>query len=783
MKLLKILLLLIPLVVLAEEKEGLLNKLLAPGPLSRVHANLEGSCLKCHDAGKGVPDQQCLECHKPVAQFSLGKTGYHGLTNLACIKCHTEHKGRDLDSTHFDSTKFNHELTGFSLDGKHADIKCSECHLEKRTGKSFRAGEIRFMGKTNSCKSCHTKNDIHKFTGKFAAKECSTCHSTKSWKESIKFNHSTDTKYKLAGRHAELKCDSCHKNGKYTWPKLEQQKCLSCHDNVHKNNKSPKFQSGNCLACHNQTSWKSGSFDHATTGFALRGKHKDLQCTECHKQAVKGNAKKSVWTGLNKNCTTCHKDYHRYGNLKIKGMGALNSCNLCHNESSWKETHGFNHNRNTQFAITGKHSELKCNDCHIPKNKPVPKYHWAELNKKTCETCHKSPHVGQFSKKFQSKKCSECHTTEGWKQFPRNFKDKFDHSTARFPLTGAHTSINCSTCHVVKGQQVFRFPSETQKFCIDCHQNQHVGHFSQKFSAQSCATCHTTKTFTELKSFDHASTGFNLSGAHSNLTCIKCHTQTSEKFLGKKGRFKHKFEFPNLAKDSCLACHKDQHAGQLSKNCLDCHSDRNWKDMKFQHNLNSDFKIKGKHEQVKCQQCHKPKNGVVQYKPLPSNCAGCHKDVHQGQFGKNCSSCHTEKAWTYTRDFHRNFTLQGVHYSLSCNECHRDGRKLAGLSDQCMFCHQKDDVHSGTLPNCSECHKQQFWENSDFKHSMTRFPLRGSHRTLDCFQCHSNGIYTATPSRCVDCHARDALGATSLSHSLPAFNECQNCHNQFLFDR
>jgi len=167
-----------------------------------------------------------------------------------------------------------------------------------------------------------------------------------------------------------------------------------------------------------------------------------------------------------------------------------------------------------------------------------------------------------------------------------------------------------------------------------------------------------------------------------------------------------------------------------------------------------------------------------------SDCAGCHKDPHDGHYGPKCSECHTEQSWKQAKDFHKDFALSGIHYSLECAECHRDGRKLAGMSQDCTVCHQKDDIHAGTLPNCGDCHRQQFWENPHFNHSMSMFPLRGIHRTLDCASCHDRGIYKGAPSQCVDCHLNDALSASGAGvpdHSLILDRKCSECHNQFKF--
>ncbi|MCX6130947.1 MAG: hypothetical protein NTX25_18055 [Proteobacteria bacterium] len=47
--------------------EGLLNQLLAPGPLILGHEKLEHTdCLKSHEAAGGVPNKLCLDCHKEI---------------------------------------------------------------------------------------------------------------------------------------------------------------------------------------------------------------------------------------------------------------------------------------------------------------------------------------------------------------------------------------------------------------------------------------------------------------------------------------------------------------------------------------------------------------------------------------------------------------------------------------------------------------------------------------------------------------------------------------------
>src|SRR5262249_13339518 len=123
------------------------------------------------------------------------------------------------------------------------------------------------------------------------------------------------------------------------------------------------------------------------------------------------------------------------------------------------------------------------------------------------------------------------------------------------------------------------------------------------------------------------------------------------------------------------------------------------------------------------------------------DCNLCHKDPHKGEFGKKCSACHTEDGWKETANFHKDFLLEGVHNLLECSQCHVEKRVLTGTGNDCQVCHMKDDAHLGTQPGCVNCHIQQLWNATRFQHSMTAFPLRGIHRTLDCNACHQNGVY------------------------------------------
>ena len=787
--------------VAAFADEGLMNKLLSPGPLIIGHKDLETKdCLKCHELNKGIPNERCLDCHNEIKKAVLTKHGFHGRTEKSCISCHSDHKGRTFDSTKVDPNSFNHNLTGYELAGKHARIKCQECHIEKRTKKDIRKSDLHYMGLATSCTACHKKDDPHRFKGKYATVDCNKCHGLNSWKQNITFDHDRDTSYKLLDKHKEVKCIGCHtkqKNGSfvYLFPQLKKDDCLTCHKDQHKG-KFDKFQNGDCTKCHTLRTWKIESFNHDVTNYKLKGKHGTIQCIDCHKQTSKKIAIKDFnYKGLKQDCLACHDNFHKFSPIPGRKLGDLKNCILCHTETNWKSN--FNHNKDTVYEISGKHIGIKCDACHIPepKNKNLRIYKWANLETKTCENCHKNVHINKFSKDNLKKRCTECHVDSSWQKIKNN---KFKHDeTTRFPLKGRHKDITCASCHIVDKKEVYKFASPGKQFCNDCHLTPHKGQFSDRLLQQSCAECHNEKNYIDRFAFDHKNTRFNLTDKHSKLKCIDCHKATTEKFSAKPFRFKNKFLFEHPTQGFCLDCHKNVHSNQFhkkfaQKDCNQCHNSESFaKRLPFSHSETT-FPLKGKHTEVQCIKCHTnttvhfPNSKTTMAKFIfnlpPNDCVICHKDPHQGTFGKKCSECHQETTWKRTNDFHKDFRLNGIHFSLSCTECHKDDRRLPGMSENCKLCHQKDDVHSGHLPNCGECHRQAFWENPKFNHGLTRFALRGIHRTLDCNSCHAQGIYKGLPNTCSNCHLSQALSFSgSPNHSQLLNRSCSECHNQFSF--
>ncbi|MEZ5420885.1 MAG: hypothetical protein R2708_26580 [Vicinamibacterales bacterium] len=103
---------------------------------------------------------------------------------------------------------------------------------------------------------------------------------------------------------------------------------------------------------------------------------------------------------------------------------------------------------------------------------------------------------------------------------------------------------------------------------------------------------------------------------------------------------------------------------------------------------------------------------------LDTTCASCHQDVHLGQLGARCETCHTDQAFKLASYTHRNAAqasfFVGAHRKAACSACHTQatGRFSAGtgtavryaIDTACTSCHR--DVHNGALgPKCADCHR------------------------------------------------------------------------------
>lgn len=460
----------------------------------------------------------------------------------------------------------------------------------------------------------------------------------------------------------------------------------------------------------------------------------------------------------------------------------------------------------------------KCGKCH-ELNVSIP-----DAN---CLECHKDiRRLKQEQRGLHSRTkdlCIKCHIDHKGRDFDivGLKKDDFDHKQqSGFGLEGRHKELKCEKCHnpehikdpSIKEERKKKTYMGLQSGCLDCHKDIHDGKLDK-----DCLKCHTMlgwkpkegQQFTDILKFQHnRDSKFELVGAHKDLKCDKCHRPDPVRPGPKQPDMR---IFKPLKHERCLDCHRDEHREQLGADCLKCHTTSAWTDekggLKFRHNRDSKFDLKGAHLDVKCDKCHKSATGKtydMKFKPLKhAECLDCHKDEHEGRFERDCLRCHDMKTWKDYRlvwvlkDFDHgklDFKLEGKHQKVECKKCHivNNKPKFKKIAHEtCVDCHK--DLHRGQFMDkkCADCHKKIDWKELSFNHDDTRFKLARDHKEKKCVKCHEGGKYRDTPTKCTKCHSdsedyiRGVVAGRQMGRPDPmaGLMECEKCHDQKTADQ
>jgi len=377
-------------------------------------------------------------------------------------------------------------------------------------------------------------------------------------------------------------------------------------------------------------------------------------------------------------------------------------CALCHSAKGWKPVHvskKFDHSR--FLPLVGAHASINCTQCHKSLD--------FSMTSKACIDCHADVHNGELGTD-----CARCHGT-------RSFVDRNDHirlhRATRFPLSGAHVSLDCEMCHRLAAPDANTYVN-TPTDCFSCHEADYQkttnpAHATVGFPT-NCTQCHDQVTWSRAR-FDHAGTGFALTGAHKPLTCERCHVGGV---------------FTGLS-PQCVSCHQSDYDGTndpahaaagFSTNCTQCHNTTRWGDAFFNHNGTA-FPLTGAHRSTPCNSCH---SGGV-YAGLPAACVSCHQSDYDGTtdpnhaaagFPTNCAQCHNTTRWSGATFDHTAFfpIYSGTHAGrwTKCSDCHNNAASFADFN--CLSCHPHSDRtetdghhqavngYSYTSSACYSCH-------------------------------------------------------------------------------
>ena len=268
---------------------------------SKTNFKLEGqhqkvACKSCHKERltAHLNYQRCTDCHADYHNKQFVKNG----VSPDCSACHSV-KG----FTEFTYTIEQHNKGLFPLKGAHLATPCFACHKKE---KKWNFKEI---GK--KCNDCH--ENIHQgfITEKyFPEASCESCHAISSWNE-INFDHGK-TLFALEGAHTKLTCRDCHFSKEKTGHASQKfaglgTNCQNCHKEVH----VKQFEINgvtDCKRCHNSNAFVPASkFDHNTTRFKLDGKHSNLACNKCHKDATDQGVNYVFYKIKEFKCENCHR--------------------------------------------------------------------------------------------------------------------------------------------------------------------------------------------------------------------------------------------------------------------------------------------------------------------------------------------------------------------------------------------------------------------------------------------------------------------------------------------
>ncbi len=508
---------------------------ISPGPLARVHTQLEGmsNCTQCHTLGEKVSNAKCLACHTELKVRIDQQKGYHASAEVKgkqCASCHNDHHGLTFQIVRFDKTKYNHNLSGYKLSGAHTTKKCEDCHKPAFiTDAKIKAKKFTYLGLKTDCLNCHA--DYHQKT---LSSDCALCHIDTKFKPAAKFNHN-NAKFKLAGKHEMVACADCHKTSVRNGQKFQEFKgvkatnCTNCHKDPHNN----KFGQ-NCAECHNNESFAAvggvKNFDHTRADFQLEGKHLNVVCKSCHKQ--------KLTTPLNfTHCTDCHADYHE---KQFAKNGISPDCSACHTVKGFTEfSYTIDQHNAGVFPLKGAHIATPCLACH----KKQEKWKFKEVGK-VCKDCHTNLHQAFIDEKYYPEaNCEACHNPDRWNTV------SFDHKKTKFELEGAHTRQTCRDCHFNKEKT----GHANQKFtglagsCTNCHKDVHVAQFETN-GVTDCKKCHNSDSFKPATKFDHNTAQFVLDGKHVKVACNRCHKPVADQGVT--------FVLYKIKKFKCEDCHR-----------------------------------------------------------------------------------------------------------------------------------------------------------------------------------------------------------------------------------
>jgi hypothetical protein len=453
------------------------------------------------------------------------RRGFHAASGRDdCASCHPDHAGENFALIVWpggSQAGFDHRQAGWPLAGRHARLRCAECHAVKfrvspAAARFERRAGAGWTGLETRCTACH--EDPH---GGALPARCETCHDVERWTSTPGFDHAR-TRYPLTGRHRDVTCDACHAAPRLAlradargravprYRPLPFAECSACHADPH----AGRLGTG-CARCHVTSGFATPNtrgFDHDRTRYPLRGAHRQTACDRCHDFSGRAAARRSPPAfGA---CTDCHRDPHT-GTATLGGK--VVDCDACHDLRGFAPaTFTVVHHAATRYPLEGAHARVRCEACHGRRAGSVVMRPAAAR----CIDCHRDPHNGP-----PGGDCGACHSVQAMRP---STVDVAAHARFTFALEGAHRAVPCAACHAsmsgARRSATTTISFTAQRTCAGCHDTPHGAQFNARPDRGACDACHDAAAWRPAARFDHeGDAAFSLAGGHARVPCARCH--------------------------------------------------------------------------------------------------------------------------------------------------------------------------------------------------------------------------------------------------------------------
>ena len=417
---------------------------------------------------------------------------------------------------------------------------------------------------------------------------------------------------------------------------------------------------------------------------------------------------------------------------------------------------------------------VACAKCHV--NQVFKGVKFAQ-----CTDCHKSPH-----RQPMSAACTSCHTNDSWKT------QRIDHAKTAFPLRGRHADVACVKCHTKPPlQAALKFDR-----CAACHQDPHRAAFKQ-----DCSSCHNETGFGR-GTFDHAD-------RHE----VPAHRRARAAWPARNATRTRRRPAPGRRASSnsagwrhpCVSCHERRAQGGSGQGVRGvpyvgrrsgcrpsptpgCRSSSPASTRAFRARSATFPERPALRPGPACP------SAAGRFKNLPTACASCHQDVHLGQVGAACETCHRVDAAKFAPVGFNHataaFKLTGRHETVECRKCHKPETgtfpagagtavRLKGVATRVRVLPPGSASRPARRARASRCHTAASFKVPAFTHANQRSFFVGKHAVQPCSACHKpeNAAYPGGRglavrykglTACASCHTDAHAGSMGSS--------CEGCH-------